>query len=216
MLTYCRSIRSRNVNGPVLLFMAYYFTIQFEFPIQLFNYLNIFSFSKSHCSQNNLIIILQRSIISYPITQTYRSQMISNLTPFICFFAIANKQIVNFVKSRVSNCSKAITFNYTSCVGSFSNFWDVSIRFFIVSPTFVQFKLMVQIVFMYSTLLQLYFRALCFSCIQTSISQPVTNRYLKKIGWQCCSTQMICYTNINVLPVTCRDYFKIGTFIVES
>jgi hypothetical protein len=79
--------------------------------------------------------------------------MISNLTLFICFFAIANKQIINFVKGRVSNSSKAITFNYTSGVGTFSNFWDVPIRFFIVSPAFVKFKLMVQVVFMYSTLL---------------------------------------------------------------
>lgn len=184
MLTYSRSIRSWDINSPVLLFMAYYFTIQFEFSIELFNYLNIFFLSKSHCSLNNFVIFLQRSIISYPITQTYGGQMIRNLTFLICFFAIANKEIINFVKRRVGNSSKTITFNNAPSVGSFSNFWNISIRFFIVSPTFVKFKLMIQVVFIYPTLLQFYFRAFCFSGILTPISQSVTNCHFKKKRWQ--------------------------------
>lgn len=216
MLTHCTSIRSRDINGLVFLFMAYYFTIYPEFPIQLFNYLNIFFFSKSHCSLNNFVIFLQRSIISYTITQAYGNQMISNLTLFICFFAIANKQIVNFIKGRVSNNAKAITFNNTSGVGSFSNFWDVPIRFFIVRPAFVKFKQMVQVVFMYPTLLQFYFRAFCFRCILTSISQPVSNCHFKKIRWQCSSTLTINYMIIHVLPVMWRNYIKICIFIIQS
>lgn len=195
MLTHGRSIGSWDINGPVLLFMAYYFTIQFEFSIQLFNYLNVFFFSKSHCTLNNFIIFLLRSIISNPITQTYGGQIISNQTIFICFFAIANKQIVNFVKCGVSNSSKAITFNYTSGVSAFSNFWDIPIRFFIASPAFVKFKLMVQVVLVDSTLLQLYFRAFSFSCILASISQSVTYCHLKKIrGELSCILSIYCGT----------------------
>lgn len=120
--------------------------MQIKFTIKFHAHCFIHFFCESLRILNNFVIFLLRTIISYPITQSFGRKIFSNCSRFIHFFVtLIQKNIFQWPKSRVPKSTKIITMHQTCTLPTFANifFWFlVKSPFLEQSPQFINISFM--------------------------------------------------------------------------